>query len=127
MTTKEDETVRAVGASGALTSGNVAGIWKVPVSLLESAARRMDKGTDKGYPIHNWRGGLDDPAFLRDRFNHAATHLMRLGNGDNSLDNAQGNLDALTWFCAMLNEAIRLHPDVVEKTFYSDARGEVVK
>jgi len=128
--TKQDEeerTIKAVGTSRALTSGEVPPMWQVPLSLLAAAARRYQKGNDKGYPIHNWRSGLDDPAFLRDRSNHAAIHLMRLLNGDNSVDDAQGNVDALTWFCAMANEAIRLHPDVWGKAFYIESRGESIK
>ncbi len=121
---EESRGIKEVGKSKALSSGSVPSIWQVPLSLLESAARRMQKGNDKGYPIHNWRSGLDDPAFLRDRANHAATHLMRLLNGDNSVDDAQGNADALTWACCLINEALRLHPEVVKKAFYSEARGE---
>lgn len=124
-TTKEN--IHTTGSSKALSSGHVLPMWQVPLSLLESVARRMKKGNDKGYPIHNWRSGLDDLAFLRDRASHAAYHLMYLLNGDHSVDDAQGNVDALTWFCAMINEAIRLHPEVVEKAFYSEARGEIVE
>ena len=125
MNEREDEReVRTAGASGALTSGRLPAVWQVPVSLVESAARRMQKGMDKGYPIHNWRSGLRDAAFLRDRANHAAVHLMRLLNGDNSVDDAQGNIDALSWFCAMANEAVKLYPDVWANAFYAESRGE---
>jgi hypothetical protein len=121
---EEAREIHGVGTSKALSSGNVLPLWQVPLSLMESAARRYQKGNDKGYPIHNWRSGLGDPAFLRDRANHAAIHLMRLLNGDVSVDDFQGNADALTWFCAMINEAIRLQPEAVAKAFYAESRGE---
>ena len=124
---EENRGIHSVGESKALTSGFVPPLWQVPASLMAAAARRFYKGNEKGYPIHNWRGGLGDSAFLRDRANHAAVHLMRLLNGDTSVDDAQGNADALTWFCAMINEAIRLHPEAVAAAFYNEPREERIK
>lgn len=121
---EESRDIVAVGTSKALTSGSLPPLWQVPLSLLEAAARRYGKGNDKGYPIHNWRGGLDDAAFLRDRANHAATHFYRLLNGDNSVDDAQGNVDALIWFGSLACEALRLHPDTWAAAFYAEARNE---
>ena len=123
---EEEREVRSVGRRGALTSRAVLPFWQVPLSLLESVARRYAKGNGKGYPIHNWRIGLDDPAFLRDRANHAAVHFMRLLNGHNEVDDAQGNLDAVGWWCAMANEALRLYPEVWAATFYAESREERV-
>lgn len=116
--------IHTVGKGKALSSGERPAYWQVPESFLAAAARRMQKGNDKGYPIHNWRSGLDDVEFLRDRANHAVRHLLHFLNGNVIVDDAQGNIDALSWFCAMINEALRLHPDVVEKAFYSEPRGE---
>lgn len=121
----DPQSAHGTGKSGALSSGHVLPHWEVPLSLDESAARRMDKGHENDkYPIHNWRSGLGDVAFLRDRAGHAKVHLVRFLNGDNTVDDAQGNVDALTWFCAMINEALRLHPDTVAKAFYAEPRGE---
>jgi hypothetical protein len=118
--------IHAVGENKALSSGHLPPNWQVPESLIASCARRVKKGNDKGYPIHNWRSGLDDALFLRDRSNHAVRHLLHLVNGNMSIDDAQGNVDALSWFCAMINEALRLHPETVAKAFYSEPRQEVV-
>lgn len=123
---EENAQIHSAGPSGALTSGERLPIWQTPLSLIESFARRAKKGNDKGYPIHNWRSGLGDHLFLRDRGNHAATHLLRLLNGDLSVDDAQGNVDALVFFMGVLNEALRLHPEAVAQAFYAEARDEKV-
>src|SRR6266478_2826188 len=62
--------IHETGKSGALSSGHIVPIWQVPFSLILSCARRMLKGNEKNYSIHNWRKGLDDIKFLRDRLNH---------------------------------------------------------
>ena len=114
----------AVGSSKALSSGQVLPMWQVPLSLMEAAARRYLKGNEKGYPIHNWRSGLGDPLFIRDRANHAMVHMARLLNGDTSVDDLQGNVDAVVWFAAMMCEALRLYPETVKQAFYNEPRGE---
>lgn len=119
----DPEEVHSVNG-GALSSGHMPPMWQVPLSLNKSAARRMEKGNDKGYPIHNWRSGIHDPLFIRDRYNHALQHLQMLGNGDMSIDDAQGNADGVTWFCAMINEALRLYPGAVHAAFYAEPRQE---
>ena len=129
---KGQETV-SVGDSGALSSGKSLPFWQAPLSLMESYARRALEGTlpkenREPYPIHNWRTGLNDPLFIRDRYNHFIKHAMKLGNGiEDSEDNVQGNIDAITWFAGFINEAVRLHPEAVADAFYSDPRGEKFK
>jgi len=119
--------IHETGKSGALSSGHVPAMWQVPLSLTLSCARRMTKGNDKGYSIHNWRKGLGDVNFIRDRANHALQHLIMLMNGDMTIDDAQGNSDGLSWFVAMINEALRLHPEAVAAAFYSESRDEKVE
>lgn len=103
---------------------------QMPLSLAESYARRAREGNipKEGrtpYPIHNWRKGLDDHLFIRDRFNHFLKHAMKLGNGIvDEEDDTQGNADAIAWFAGFINEAIRLHPEAVKKAFYSECREE---
>lgn len=117
--------IKPAGTSGALTSGDVAPIWEVPVSALDAIARRMGKGHK--YPLFNWRMGLDDIAFLRDRTNHTARHLLLFSNGSTQGDDsAQGNVDAVAWWVAMMSEALRLYPETVAKAFYAEARGEKI-
>ena len=116
----------AVGKSKALSSGSALPLWQVPHSLREAAARRMLKGNEKGYPIHNWRGGLDDVEFLRDRYNHASKHMDMIGNGDFTIDDAEGNADAVVWFMCVYLEALRLHPTVVQAAFYNSPRNEKI-
>lgn len=123
---EESRDIVPVGSSRALSSGAVLPLWQVPLSLLEAAARRYAKGNEKGYPIHNWRSGLDDAVFLRDRANHAMTHFMRLLNGDTSVDDAQGNVDAIAWFCGLACESLRLAPETWDAAFYNSPRGERV-
>lgn len=120
----------AVGESGALSSGKAPSFWQMPLSLAESFARRADEGNmpkegREPYPIHNWRTGLSDPKFIRDRYNHFIKHAFKLGNGViDEEDDTQGNIDAVAWFAGFINEAQRLHPEAVAQAFYSECRGE---
>lgn len=115
--------IKPVGASGALSSGDVLPIWEVPVSAMEAVARRMGKGHK--YPLFNWRKGLGDVAFMRDRTNHAMKHFMMFANGSTEGDDTpQGNVDAVAWWVAFMSEAIRLYPDIVKAAFYAESRDE---
>lgn len=119
--------IHPAGPSGALSSGDVPPLWQCPLSLIESFGRRALRGNLKGYDIHNWRSGLSDGIFLRDRAGHALRHLMMLLNGsgaDDEVDPVQGNIDALTFFCGLINEAYRLDPEAVKLAFYAEPRGE---
>jgi len=97
---------------------------------MESYARRALEGNlpkegRKPYPIHNWRKGLSDPLFIRDRFNHALKHMIKIGNGiEDDEDNTQENIDAISWWAGFINEAQRLYPEAVKSAFYSECREE---
>lgn len=130
---KKGQAVHSVGASGALSSGKALPFWQMPLSLAESYARRALEGAlpkegREPYPIHNWRKGLSDPVFIRDRFDHFLKHAIKLGNGiTDAEDGVQGNADAIAWFAGFINEAIRLYPDAVKEAFYNECRGEIYK
>ena len=127
---KKGQAVHSVGVSGALSSGKALPYWQMPLSLAESYARRaLDGNAPKEgrtpHPIHNWRGGLNDAKFIRDRYNHCVKHVLKLGNGiTDEEDDVQGNIDAITWFAGFINEAQRIYPDAVKEAFYNECRGE---
>lgn len=127
---KKGQPVVSVGKSGALSSGKPLPIWQMPMSLVLSYARRalegiLPKEGRTPYPIHNWRKGLNDPKFIRDRYYHFMVHSLKLGNGvTDEEDTIQGNIDAITWFAGFINEVERLHPEALQEAFYSECRGE---
>lgn len=79
----------------------------VPPVLFEEVARRFALGLKK-YGRDNWRKGLADPDYLRDRANHAMQHLLNyMHNLNNGEDFAIENLAAVGWAVAVLLEAER--------------------
>ena len=119
----EKDKIKNVGTSGAQSSGFYLPFEQVPWSLIESAARRIAKGQEKGYEVFNWKKGLNDPEFLRDRFRHFLNHVNAVVEGIVDHDDLRGNADAMTWFMMLLNEAIKVYPDAVHKAFYHEERG----
>ena len=80
----------------------------VPRVLLDAVERRFALGAKK-YGDNQWRAGLHDPEFLRERANHALTHLLNYIYGtDNGEDSPEDNLAAVGWAVAVLLEAARL-------------------
>lgn len=80
----------------------------VPRVLLDAVERRFALGAKK-YGDNQWRAGLRDPEFLRERANHALTHLLNYIYGtDNGEDSPEDNLAAVGWAVAVLLEAARL-------------------
>lgn len=63
-----------VAPSGATSSKNLPGFDMIPVEALIELAKRYDVGLAK-HGRDNWRKGLTDEEWLRDRFNHTLTHL----------------------------------------------------
>lgn len=111
--------VKPVGTTGAMSSGSYLPYEQVPRSLTDAAARRLKKGQDKGYEVFNWRKGLSDPEFIRDRFRHFKNHIEDLVNDTDTEDDMQGNVDAMAWFVMLLCEADK---DAVAKAFYHELR-----
>lgn len=64
-------------ASGAMSSGMKPRYDLIPTYALERMARRFAEGAAK-YGENNWQKGVNDPAFIRDRINHAIEHLLIL-------------------------------------------------
>lgn len=79
----------------------------LPPILLEQVAKRFEAGAVK-YGPENWRKGLADTEYLRDRANHALQHLLNYIHGiDNGGDGPTENLAAVGWAVAVLLEAER--------------------
>lgn len=120
---KEDGVSKVeVGASKATSSHEALPFWQVPLSIEESIARRIKKSQHETF---NWRRGLGDVEFIRDRAGHALEHLkaLTMGKFDEEDKTHQDHIDALSWFCMFINEAMRLHPGKVIEAFYSEWRG----
>lgn len=72
-------------ASGARSSEVKPDYRLIPQPALRRLATRFRLGADH-YGENNWRSGLQDPSFLRDRLNHAIEHLALYSNGDRTDD-----------------------------------------
>ena len=111
--------------SGAKTSDNLPPFWEMPLAAMEAYARRLKVG--HRYGIMNWRKGLSDVEFVRDRMNHLIKHLMMVANGIEEGDNTTpSNIDAVVWGAGFLAEVQAKHPETIKKAFYSECRYEKV-
>lgn len=111
-----EDTKVTTGKSAALSSKKSLYYHDIPPEFYRRTALRHTGGhtkyNDDPVPITmnlNWRIGLDDPLYVMDRLNHMFEHYVDLLENGNSKDD---NLGAISWCCAFLMEAERLHPDV---------------
>jgi hypothetical protein len=89
----------AVFESGAKSTERKPRYDLIPARALEREAIRMAEGAD-AHGENNYRKGKDDPAFIRDRVNHAIEHLLLYANGDRSTDHLAAircNAGMLIW------------------------------
>ena len=95
--------------SGAKSSVKMPDYSKCPKEAIQAITRRFDLGEAAGYTWEwndeglrgNYERGLNDPEFVRDRFNHAVDHLLKFkvpGGTLADLDGAICNLAMLCWF-----------------------------
>jgi len=75
----------AVFASGAKSSEERPRYDLIPREALEREAIRMAEGA-ASHGANNWRLGVHDPDFIRDRVNHLIDHALRYAAGDRSED-----------------------------------------
>lgn len=100
---------RWASSSGAMSSGQAARHDLVPRILNRRVANRFAEGATK-YGEDNWRKGLEDDAWITDRFNHAREHLENLVqkfktyDRGATLDFGDDDLGALGWFVAIMME-----------------------
>jgi hypothetical protein len=99
----------------------------IPYSFLEALGKRYTLGDDR-YGRDNWRNGLSDIEFLRERANHLAWHVLRYLSGEFGEDTEEENLAAAAWGCATLIEAKRRGYSIHdEKTSGPSSGGELVQ
>lgn len=111
----------------ALSSGKYLPYEEIPRSLNDAVARRLQGGQDKGYPALNWRQGLNDPVWLRERWRHFRNHVMDVEEGIVTEDGLQGNGDAMAWFVMVFVEAVKLHPEAVAEALRYTEKGGSIK
>lgn len=74
-----------VFASGASSSEEKPRYDLIPVEAMEANAKRFAHGASR-HGDRNYENGWNDPAFIRDRFNHMLEHAMKAAAGDTSED-----------------------------------------
>ena len=72
-------------SSGASSSEEQPRFDLIPYTALEAEAARMAAGA-RVHGEHNWQRGAEDEAFIRDRRNHLAAHVLKYLSGDRSDD-----------------------------------------
>lgn len=78
----------------------------IPMEADLCLADRLQKGIDSGYAKDNWRKGLSDPDFLRDRQNHMEQHFKDFKAGNFTEDDEWGHIGAIMWWCML--QAVRI-------------------
>lgn len=96
-------TEKAIFTSGATSSTEKPRYDLIPKTALQRLAERFGYGAKK-HGDHNYKQGVNDPAFIRDRINHLIEHAVNYANGDRSTD----HLGAVLCNAAMLAELERL-------------------
>jgi hypothetical protein len=64
----------------------------VPIESITYIAERLGFGAER-HGEHNWRQGVNDPVFIRDRKNHAIEHLLAYVSGQTSKPDKTGKVD----------------------------------
>lgn len=109
---------KTIFKSGAESSGTTLPFDAISPSQPISTARRIQRGLVKGYPRDNWKRGLGEVEYIRERVCHGFEHFLRLMDGSkDGDDNIQGNIDAINWCGMFMAEAYRSHPDVFRAAF----------
>jgi hypothetical protein len=105
-----------VGKSGAKSSAMMPYFHDIPPEFIRRVANRFGGGHIKYSPEVemnlNYRQGLNDPTYVRDRLNHLFNHLLDFSENGNKYDD---NLGAIGWCAAFLMEVERLAPEVFEQ------------
>lgn len=107
-------------SSGAQSSSSKAGYWMIPFVVLRAVAQRFDLGALK-YDAHNWKRGCNDPAFMRDRFNHMIEHAFKFTEGGDEEDDIEGSIIAVLINAVFLTYWTIMHRKAVEAAFPTQA------
>lgn len=109
--------------SGARSSGFKVPYFLIPREVLAVLADRFRLGATK-YTINEWKKGGTDVAFVRDRFNHMYEHMLKFVEGGDDEDNRLDSIVAVLINSVFITYWTIKHPDVIDRAFYTDPRGE---
>lgn len=106
------ETSKAkIGNSPAVSSHRAPFFNLVSPHTLRRLAERHTGGGLK-YGIMQWRQGLNDAAYVADRFNHLWEHLLKFMENGNAEDD---NIGGMLWALDCLSEVERLCPEALNR------------
>lgn len=104
------ETSQVVTGNGPAKSSHPAMLFNlISPYVIRRLAQRFTVGGRK-YGLVQWRQGINDAAYVADRFNHLIEHLTAFQAEGNSKDD---NLAAAMWNLAALMEVERLCPEAL--------------
>ena len=78
-------------------------IDSIPIHSALAIGRIFDEGEPK-YGRDNWKHGVGDPVYQRERLKHAMVHLQLWANGNRD----EAHLAKVAWFCVTQLELERL-------------------
>lgn len=104
-----------ISRSGAKSSHEALYYHLIAPETIRRLALRMTEGSKK-YGSVQWRRGLNDAEYVRDRFNHLWEHVLKLQQYGQAKDD---NLGAMLWAINCLIEAERLCPKAFKSVFGS--------
>jgi len=84
----------ANGLPKAKTDKICGGVDEIPFEGIEQIGSIFVEGQSK-YGRDNWKGGVHDIEYQRERTRHAIRHLQLWANGDRS----ENHLAKVAWFC----------------------------
>lgn len=108
----EAETTKVATGNGAAVSSHQALFYNlVSPHTIRRLAMRKTVGAKK-YGTVQWRQGINDAAYVADRFNHLVEHLLRFMESGNRDDD---NLGGMLWALDALVEVERLCPEALSQ------------
>lgn len=104
------ETTKVVTGKGPAASSYEAPHFNlISPHFIRRLATRLTVGGKK-YGSVQWRQGINDAEYVRDRYNHFIDHLLKFQDHGNEGDD---NLGAMIWAMHCLSEAERLCPEAL--------------
>lgn len=99
--------------SGASRSEKARGFHQIPTTAIEREAARFDLG-GTAHGEYNWQKGVDDPAWVKECWNHVLQHLLDWRSGKHPDDD---HLAAVRCGAAFLMVTEERCPEALREAF----------
>lgn len=106
---EEENNKVTIGKTSAASSHEAMYYHLAAPATIRRMVQRLTSGARK-YGSVNWRVGLNDAEYVRDRFNHLFEHMLKFMESGNTEDD---NIGAMLWSLNCLAEVERLAPEAL--------------